>query len=133
METKGMCKLSIPFTFDLYFLCQFSTFCNIIYIIRKTEAMATQQAQYEENWSEDERPMSEYTSGHSSDPDSEPDFDALDTEGPLTPPSAPGNLHYEGPFGSLQAAYDWCQEWASTRGFSLRKNQIKKNDRPIRQ
>jgi hypothetical protein len=62
--------------------------------------------------------MSEFTPVHSDDIEdfeSEPDLDRLDAEGPLARPPAPGDTLYEGPFNSLGAAYDWCQEWAGSR------------------
>lgn len=137
LGTEGKCAHSFLSIFELHFLGYFSIFRVLAHIIRKSEAMATQQAQNEDNWSQDERAMSEYTPVNSDDNedfDSEPDFDQLDAEGPLAPPPGPGDTLYEGPFDSLEAVYEWCQEWAGSRGYSLRKNQIKKkNDRPVRQ
>jgi hypothetical protein len=58
--------------------------------------------------------MSEFTLNHSFDNDynldSKLDLDAFDVEGPLTPLLVPETYLYRGPFNSLQAAYNWCQE-----------------------
>ncbi len=70
--------------------------------------MATEQYHDKEKWSEDERGMSEYILVSSSDEDinSEPDFDELARTGPPASPPASGSDLYEGPFDSLQAAYE---------------------------
>ena len=122
--------------FSLYFLLHFLVSCYLSYTIRKSNSMATQRYEEEGSWSSDERPMSEFTPVSSSDEElnSEPDFDELAHTGPLAPPPPPEDPLYEGPFNSLQAAYNWCQDWAAPRGYALRKNQIKRrNDLPIRQ
>ena len=65
---------------------------------------------------------------------SELDIDLLDLQGPLASSPPHDNDFYPGNFNILQAAFNWCQEWAAPHGYARRKNQLKKKyDHTIRQ